>query len=66
MAAPAGSAGTQVIKQADKNGDGVLTVEEFAEKDRANFGAIDQNGDGKVDATELDAALKRLQEAKSP
>lgn len=50
--------GDQIIKLADKNGDGVLTEDEFAEKDRARFAKADANGDGAVDAAELDAQIK--------
>jgi len=55
--------GSQIIKIVDKNGDGVLTIDEYAEKDRHTFGATDTNQDGNVDARELDAVLKRLQDA---
>ena len=52
--------GAAILKAADKNGDGVLTKDEFSEKDRANFDETDRNQDGKVDAAELNAALKKL------
>ncbi len=58
------SFGAQVIKRADKNGDGVLTIDEYAEKDRHSFGMTDTNKDGKVDASELGAALKRFRGGK--
>ncbi len=57
--------GAQLIKLADKNGDGVLTIDEYAEKDRHTFGIADTNKDEQVDAGEIDALLKRMQEAKS-
>ncbi|MEM8668375.1 MAG: efflux RND transporter periplasmic adaptor subunit [Planctomycetota bacterium] len=57
------SVGAQVIAGGDKNGDGVLTIDEFSEKDKANFPKVDQDGDGKVTAKEIDAAMKALQEA---
>ena len=57
--------GAKIIKKADKNDDGVLTIDEYAEKDRHTFGIADTNKDEKVDAGELDALLKRLQDAKS-
>lgn len=50
--------GAQVIAMADKNKDGVLTEDEFSEKDRSSFPEVDTNGDGKVDAGELDAKIK--------
>jgi len=52
------SIGTKLVTAGDKNGDGVLTIDEFQEKDRENFPKVDANGDGKVDAGELDAAIK--------
>ncbi len=52
--------GAQIIKRADKNGDGVLTIDEYAEKDRHRFGPTDTNNDGRVDPNELGAALKRF------
>ena len=55
--------GAEIIKFADKNGDGVLTIDEYAEKDRHTFGATDTDKDGNVDGSELDAVLRRLQDA---
>jgi Ca2+-binding EF-hand superfamily protein len=55
---------TQLIKRGDKNGDGVLTIDEYAEKDRHHFGPTDTNNDGRVDASELGAALRRFQGGK--
>ena len=52
------SVGAKIIAAGDKNGDGFLTEDEFQEKDRANFPKVDANGDGKVDAAELDLAIK--------
>ena len=56
--------GAMLVKAGDKNGDGVLTKDEFADKDRASFDSIDSNGDGKVDASELDVVLKAAAGAK--
>ena len=53
-----------VLQAADKNRDGVLTIAEFAEQDRARVDETDQNQDGQVDETELNAGIKRLNEAK--
>jgi HlyD family secretion protein len=53
--------GAKIIAAGDKNDDGVLTEEEFAEKDRANFPKVDSNSDGKVTASELDVAIKAAQ-----
>ncbi len=50
--------GTNIIAAGDKNGDGVLTEDEFQDKDRANFPKVDANSDGKVNAAELEAAIK--------
>jgi subtilisin-like proprotein convertase family protein len=52
--------GFRLVKSADKNGDGVLTIDEYPEKDRQHFATIDSNGDGKVDTAEVVAALSRL------
>lgn len=49
--------GAKIIAAGDQNGDGFLTEDEFQEKDRASFPEVDANGDGKVDAAELDAAI---------
>ena len=51
--------GAQILKMADKNKDGVLTRDEFAEKDRAKFDETDANSDGKVDVSELDSAITK-------
>jgi len=56
--------GDQIIKRGDKNGDGVLTIDEYAEKDRQHFGPTDANKDGRVDASELGAAMRRFQGVK--
>jgi Ca2+-binding EF-hand superfamily protein len=56
--------GAQLIKRGDKNGDGFLTIDEYAEKDRRFFGMADTNNDGKVDASELGAAMMRLRDGK--
>lgn len=55
----------QLIKRGDKNGDGVLTIDEYAEKDRHHFAPTDTNNDGRVDANELGAALSRSQGGRS-
>lgn len=51
------SAGASIIAGGDKNGDGTLSIDEFDEKDRANFSQVDRNGDGQADAGEIDAAI---------
>jgi hypothetical protein len=57
--------GAQIIKAADKNGDGVLSIDEFGAEHRAKFPAMDANGDGEVDVAEIDAALKPKAESKA-
>lgn len=56
--------GAMLLKAGDKNGDGVLTIDEFGENAK-DFGSTDTNQDGKVDLTELNAALKRAGAAAS-
>ncbi|MDA9857737.1 efflux RND transporter periplasmic adaptor subunit [Rubripirellula sp.] len=55
------SAGKQLVASGDKNKDGVLTIDEFEEKDKANFAKVDQDGNGKVTASEIDAAFQAAQ-----
>ncbi len=55
---PSTSVGAQVVAAGDKNGDGVLTEDEFEEKDRENFSKVDTNGDNKVTSAEIDVAIK--------
>ena len=50
--------GATILAAGDKNKDGFLTEDEFSEKDRPNFPKVDTNGDGKVTAGELDAAIE--------
>jgi subtilisin-like proprotein convertase family protein len=60
-AEPSGnSAAAELIKRIDKNGDGVLTIDEYEEKDRQRFASTDSNGDGRVDASEVAAAIARF------
>ena len=54
------SPGAQILKLADKNNDGALTIDEYEEKDRQYFQPSDTNKDGRVDVQELDAAIKKL------
>ncbi len=51
--------GAIILKAADKNGDGVLTVDEFAENDRQKFADVDLDKNGQVDEAELDAEIKK-------
>lgn len=51
------SAGQKIVAAADKNKDGFLTIDEFAEKDRENFPGLDANGDEKVSAAEIDKMI---------
>lgn len=52
------SSAAQVMKALDKDGDGVLTKDEYADEHKEHFDGTDTNGDGKVDETELTTALK--------
>jgi RND family efflux transporter MFP subunit len=54
------SAGAKIIAAADKDGDGALSLQEVPEKDRGNFSQVDTNGDGKLEAGELDQAIKAM------
>lgn len=51
--------GAAILKFADKNKDGGLTIDEVDEKSKADFAKNDTNGDGKLDAAEIDAAMKK-------
>ena len=55
--------GATVIKQADKNGDGFLSLDEVRPEDQASFSTGDTNGDGKLSAAEIDAALAAAKKA---
>ncbi|MEM7476040.1 MAG: efflux RND transporter periplasmic adaptor subunit, partial [Planctomycetota bacterium] len=57
------SVGQMIITAADKNGDGFLTEDEVPEKDRAGFPDSDSNGDGKLSAQEIDAAIEAAKAA---
>ncbi len=52
------SAGAKILAAGDKDGDGALSIDEFDEKDRDSFSQVDSNGDGRVSASEIDAALQ--------
>ena len=54
--------GADIIKLGDKNGDGVLTKDEFDERTRPYFDLTDTDGNGKVDAAEIEAGIKRMKE----
>ena len=53
---------SQDWREADANGDGVLTMEEVPAPLQAFFGRVDTNGDQKLDEKELEAAARRLQQ----
>ena len=55
--------GADIIKMGDKNGDGFLTKDEFDEKTRPFFEATDTDSNGKVDAREIEAGMRRMKEA---
>ena len=48
-----------ILKNADKNKDGGLSEDEVDDKGREDFTKNDANGDGKLDAKELEAAVKK-------
>lgn len=48
-----------ILKAADKNKDGALTEDELDENGKKDFSKNDTNGDGKMDAAELEAAIKK-------
>jgi Ca2+-binding EF-hand superfamily protein len=50
-------AAQHIIKKNDQNGDGVLEESEFKGKAK-RFAHLDKNSDGKLDATELQAAIE--------
>ena len=55
--------GAEVLKKGDKNGDGVLTKDEFDEKTKPYFDSMDTDANGEVNAAEIDASLKRISQA---
>ncbi|NNE01478.1 MAG: efflux RND transporter periplasmic adaptor subunit [Pirellulaceae bacterium] len=50
----------QLIAMGDKNGDGVMTKDEFPAKDRDQFDRVDTDGDGKVTTSEMEAIADAL------
>ena len=48
-----------ILKNADKNKDGGLSEDEVDDNGRKDFKKNDTNGDGKLDAKELEAAIKK-------
>jgi Ca2+-binding EF-hand superfamily protein len=49
----------QILKRADTDGDGKLSMEEAPQHLKKNFAKIDTNGDGFLDKTELEAWFRR-------
>ena len=47
-------AGPDAFIQADKNGDGYITQDEFESQVKSRFRSYDRNNDGKIDADEFD------------
>ncbi len=56
------ASGADYIARTDKNGDGVITVDELPERIRSRFSQMDSNDDGKIDLTEANAIVRRLRE----
>lgn len=54
--------GAEIVKAWDRNGDGVITKDEWIAAGRPadRFDVIDANHDGKITAEELDQALARM------
>jgi Ca2+-binding EF-hand superfamily protein len=53
---------TQQLMQGDRNGDGKLTPDEVSPRARAMLQGADTNGDGAIDAQELQAVYQRMSE----
>lgn len=58
----AGAAGGMFLKDMDKNGDGVISKQEFDAFHSAHFREMDANNDGKITREEMDAAYKKMVE----
>jgi Ca2+-binding EF-hand superfamily protein len=52
----------EVMDKIDKNGDGIVTEQEFIEVHKEQFDTLDENGDGEVTEDELKSAHKRMKE----
>ena len=48
------------LMRADRNGDGIVSREEYAAYADRQFDRLDGNGDGVIDAQEVDAAAERI------
>jgi Ca2+-binding EF-hand superfamily protein len=55
-----GAAGGMFFKDMDKNGDGVISKQEFDAFHAAHFKEMDANHDGKITREEMDAAHKKM------
>lgn len=58
------NAANHVPMSLDRNGDGVITAEEFRELVRAAFAEIDRDRDGKISAAEAEGFQSKLNEAR--
>ena len=53
----------KAISEQDQDGDGALSIDEYKEEHRKYFDLTDTNGDGKVDKSEMQAAIQRIIDA---
>ncbi len=65
LAAVAGFANAQGPRNQDANGDGVVSAQEYEDAAKARFQRMDPNHDGVIDAAELAAIEKRMEERRA-
>lgn len=62
LAAPARAADGNLMGQADSNGDGAISEQEWSSASKKRFEKLDTNHNGVIDQTELQAARDSLRE----